>query len=178
MKKRMAITFLVAGVFGMSAPMSGYAEAGAGAGERWPVEKAQAWYAQQPWLVGCDFIPSTAINQLEMWQADTFDPDTIDKELGWAEGIGLNVVRVYLHDLAYAQDPAGFLERMDRFLEIAQRHGIRALFVIFDDCWLADPKPGKQPEPWPGVHNSGWGREPGPRPVGAVPGRRGIAGAA
>ncbi|MCP4641740.1 MAG: transposase [bacterium] len=130
-------------------------------GDQWSVEKAQAWYADHPWLVGCNFIPSTAINQLEMWQADTFDIAAIDRELGWAAGLGFNVVRVYLHDLAYEQDPEGFLNRMDQYLKIADRHGIKTLFVFFDDCWLVNPKAGKQPEPWPGVHNSGWLESPG-----------------
>jgi hypothetical protein len=128
---------------------------------RWSVEKANQWYAKQPWLVGCNFIPSTAINQLEMWQEETFDPETIDKELGWASKLGFNVVRVYLHDLAYAQDSRGFLKRIERFLGIADSHGIKVIFVIFDDCWLAEPKAGKQPEPWAGVHNSGWLESPG-----------------
>ena len=39
---------------------------------------------QQRWLVGSNYIPTDAINQLEMWQADTFNPAQIDKELGWA----------------------------------------------------------------------------------------------
>ena len=47
--------------------------------ERWTAERANNWYAQQPWLVGANFVPSTAINQLEMWQAETFDPATIDR---------------------------------------------------------------------------------------------------
>lgn len=128
---------------------------------RWSSEKANQWYAKQPWRVGCNFIPSTAINQLEMWQADTFDPETIDRELGWASKLGMNIIRVYLHDLAYNQDPEGFLERMDRFLRIPDAHGIKTMFVIFDDCWLAEPKAGKQPEPLPGVHNSGWLESPG-----------------
>jgi GH35 family endo-1,4-beta-xylanase len=128
---------------------------------RWTTERAKEWYARQPWLVGCNFIPSSAINQLEMWQAETFDPVTIDRELGYAAGLGFNVVRVYLHDLAYEQDPEGFLRRIDRFLNIADSHGIKALLVIFDDCWLADPRAGEQPEPWPGIHNSGWLESPG-----------------
>jgi hypothetical protein len=36
---------------------------------RWTVAEADSWWAAQPWLVGCNFIPSTAANQLEMWQA-------------------------------------------------------------------------------------------------------------
>lgn len=128
---------------------------------RWSCDKANQWYAKQPFLAGCNFIPSTAINQLEMWQADTFDPETIDRELGWAAGLGFNTARVFLHDLAYDQDPEGFLKRVDRFLEIAQRHGIKPMFVFFDDCWATEPKIGKQPDPWPGVHNSGWLESPG-----------------
>jgi len=128
---------------------------------RWTVEQANRWYQAQPWLVGCNFVPSSAINQLEMWQSDTFDPVTIDRELSWAKNIGFNTIRVFMHDLAYAQDPKGFLDRVDRFLKIAASHGIRTMPVFFDDCWLAESKIGRQPEPLPGVHNSGWLESPG-----------------
>ena len=128
---------------------------------RWSKTKANIWYNGQPWLVGCNFIPSTAINQLEMWQSDTFDPKTIDRELDWAADIGFNTVRVYLHDLAWESDAKGFKKRINQYLEIANRHGIKTLFVLFDDCWNANPKIGKQPEPVPGVHNSGWLQSPG-----------------
>ncbi len=128
---------------------------------RWSKEKANAWYAQQPWLVGCNFIPSSAINQLEMWQADTFDPKTIDRELDWAAGMGLNTMRVFLHDLAWEDDAAGFKKRINQYLDLAGKHQIRTLFVLFDDCWNQHPKIGKQPDPVPGVHNSGWVQSPG-----------------
>lgn len=127
----------------------------------WSEAKAKTWYAQQQWLVGADFIPSTAINQLEMWQADTFDPKTIDKELGYAQGIGMNVMRVFLHHLAWEQDPEGFKKRMDEYLAISSKHGVKTMFVFFDDCWNKVPKVGKQPEPKPGIHNSGWMQDPG-----------------
>lgn len=127
----------------------------------WPVEKAQNWYRQHPWITGANFLPSTAINQLEMWQADTFDPVTIDRELGWAETIGFNTMRVFLHSIAWKQDPAGFKKRVDQFLTVADKHHIQPLFVFFDDCWNRIPKAGRQPEPKPGVHNSGWVQDPG-----------------
>lgn len=127
---------------------------------RWSAEQANDWYKKQPWLVGCNFIPSTAINQLEMWQADTFDPKSIDRELGWAADLGMNSVRVYLHDLAWQADAKGFKKRMGEFLDIAKKHKIRPLFCIFDDCWNTNPQIGKQPEPTPGVHNSGWVQSP------------------
>lgn len=127
----------------------------------WPAAKANAWYAQHKWLSGSDYIPANAINQLEMWQADTFDPQTIDKELGWAEGIGFNTMRVFLHSLAWKQDPEGFKKRVDQFLTIADKHHIQPLFVFFDDCWNKAPEIGKQPAPKTGVHNSGWMQDPG-----------------
>jgi hypothetical protein len=128
---------------------------------RWSEAKANAWYAKQPWLVGSNYTPATAINELEMWQADTFDAASIDKELGWAEGLGMTTMRVFLHDLPWQQDPAGFRARIDRFLDIASKHHIRPLFVLFDSCWDALPKLGPQHAPTPGVHNSGWVQAPG-----------------
>src|ERR1700738_117262 len=84
---------------------------------RWSEAKAESWYQQQPWLVGSNYIPSTAINQLEMWQQATFDPDQIDKELGWAEKIGMNTMRVFLHDLLWKEDPQGFRKRLSLVFE-------------------------------------------------------------
>lgn len=130
---------------------------------RWTEDKAREWYRAQPWLVGCNFIPSTAINQLEMWQAGTYDPSTIEKELGWAESLGFNVLRVYLHDRVWSDDRRGFSERIDHFLGIAQCHGMRVLLALFDDCHRPDPQSGAQPLPVSGVHNSGWKHSPGQR---------------
>ena len=115
--------------------------------QRWTEAQANAWYAAQPWPVGANFLPSTAINELEMWQADTFDAATIDRELGWAEGIGMNTMRVFLHNLLWEQDPKGFKQRMDKFLTIAARHHIRPVFVLFDSCWDPHPKLGPQHPP-------------------------------
>src|SRR5271165_5204946 len=98
---------------------------------RWTADRANAWYRQQPWPVGCNFIPSTAINQLEMWQADTFDPKTIDRELGYAESIGFNAMRVFLHSVAWQQDPKGFKNRVNQYLAIADKHHIQTIFVFF-----------------------------------------------
>lgn len=128
---------------------------------RWSEQKANDWYAPQPWLVGSNYIPKSAINELEMWQADTFDPTQIEKELGWAESLGMNTMRVFLHDLLWQQDAAGFQKRLDQFLAIAARHHVRPLLVLFDSCWDPDPRLGKQHDPVPGVHNSGWVQSPG-----------------
>jgi Cellulase (glycosyl hydrolase family 5) len=128
---------------------------------RWTEQRANSWYAQQPWLVGSNYIPKSAINELEMWQEATFDPVQIDKEFGWAEGMGMNTMRVFLHDLLWQQDAVGFQNRIDRFLTIAAKHHIRPLFVLFDSCWDPLPHLGTQHPPIPGVHNSGWVQSPG-----------------
>lgn len=128
---------------------------------RWSEEQANAWYAQQPWPVGSDYLPYDAINQLEMWQPDTFDPQRIDLELGWAENIGMNTMRVFLHDLLWQQDPDGFRKRIDIFLGLCAKHHIRPVLVFFDSCWDPSPKLGPQHPPIPGVHNSGWVQSPG-----------------
>ena len=127
----------------------------------WPGEQAARWSRQWGWLRGSNFQPSTAINQLEMWQAETFDPATIERELGWAAAVGLNCMRVYLHHLAWETDREGFKKRVGRYMDIAQKHGISTIFVFFDDCWTPVYSAGRQPAPRPGVHNSGWVRDPG-----------------
>lgn len=129
--------------------------------ERWSKEKAKKWYAKQPWLVGTNFNPSTAINQLEFWQEDTFDPETIDRELKWSAELGMNLHRVYLHNLLWEQDSIGFLNRMEQYLQMADSHNIKTMFVLLDDVWHPLPKLGKQPDPVPHLHNSGWVQAPG-----------------
>jgi hypothetical protein len=129
--------------------------------ERWTAAQAKAWYAKQPWPVGSNYIPSNAINELDMWQSATFDPARIDQELGWAQGLGMNTMRVFLHNLLWDQDRDGFKKRIDRFLTIAAKHHIKPIFVLFDSCWDPDPALGPQHPPIPGVHNSGWVQAPG-----------------
>jgi hypothetical protein len=119
------------------------------------------WYGEQSWLVGSNYIPNDAINQLEMWQAQSFDAKQIDKELGWAEDMGMNTMRVFLHDLVWQEDPTSFRQRIEKFLEISSSHHIKPLFVLFDSCWDPNPRLGLQHPPIPGVHNSGWVQSPG-----------------
>lgn len=149
MKKYLVLTLMILNV----APMA--------QSKRWSEKEANAWYQKQPWLVGCNYIPANAINELEMWQAETFDPATIDKELGWAQSIGMQTLRVFLHDLLWQQDAVGFKKRIDEFLRITEKHRIKPMFVLFDSVWDPLPKLGKQRDPKPGVHNSGWVQSPG-----------------
>jgi hypothetical protein len=131
----------------------------------WSEGRANAWYSAQPWLLGSNFVPSTASNQLEMWQAATFDPETIRRELGWAAALGMNSMRVFLHDLLWAAEADAFAARIDAFLGIATECGIRPLFVLFDDCWYDGATLGPQLPPVPGRHNSRWLQSPGYRAI-------------
>ncbi len=156
MKRRLRLSYLLLIVLLPAMSVTGVAQPA-----RWPEKRANDWYGRQPWLVGANYNPANAINELEMWQAETFDPGTIDKELGWAEGLGMNTMRVFLHDLLWQQDAEGFKKRLDRFLGIAARHKIKPMFVLFDSVWDPNPQLGKQRDPRPGVHNSGWLQSPG-----------------
>ena len=134
---------------------------------QWSEEKANSWYQDQPWLVGCNFLPSSAINQLEMFQAETFDLDILNKEIGWAKDLGFNSLRVYLHDLLW-DEPNNLFNKLDAFLDICTLHSIRPILVLFDDCHRPFPKKGRQPLPVTGVHNSGWKQSPGMALVHAI----------
>lgn len=148
------LAFAVAATFAL-------APAHAADSARWSKQQAAAWYAKQAWPVGSNYLPANAINELEMWQAATFDPARIDTELGWAQQMGMTTMRVFLHDLLWKQDAAGFKQRIDTFLTIAAKHHIKPIFVLFDSCWDPEPKLGPQHPPIPGVHNSGWVQSPG-----------------
>ncbi|MBV9085370.1 MAG: cellulase family glycosylhydrolase [Acidobacteriaceae bacterium] len=157
MKQRIAALFGIASLAVTAAVVAAPPDAVG----RWNQESANRWYAKQPWLVGSNYIPSNAINELAMWQASTFDPARIDTELGWAQSLGMNTMRVFLHDLLWQRDKRGFKKRVDRFLEICDKHGIRPILVLFDSCWDPYPKLGPQRAPRAGVHNSGWVQSPG-----------------
>ena len=128
---------------------------------RWTEERAWQWHNENCWMVGTNYNPSTSINQLEYWQEDTYDPETIERELEWSAELGMNMHRVYLHNLLWDQDSIGFLERVDNYLNISESKNIKTLFVLLDDVWHPVPKLGKQPEPIPFVHNSVCVQAPG-----------------
>ena len=132
----------------------------AGPSRRWTPGEARRWAGRAGWLVGANFVPSTAVNQLEMFQDATWDPATVDRELRWAADVGMNCMRVFLHDLLYRNKPDAFLARLDEYLAIADRHRIKTIFVLFDACWRGDARLGPQPPPLEHVHNSGWLQSP------------------
>lgn len=164
MERRTALKLpllLAAGAAVTRVPRASAEEAG-----RWSPDRANRWYQAQGWLVGANYIPASAINQFEMFQADSFDPRRIDTELGWAQFYGHNTARVFLHDQLWAADQRGFQTRLGQFVDIAARHHIKPLFVFFDSCWDPQPRAGRQRAPRPGVHNSGWAQSPGAERLG------------
>ena len=114
---------------------------------RWTTEKAARWHEAQPWLVGCNLLPSTAVNDIEMWQAQSFDEACIARELGYAKALGYNTVRVFLNFVVWEADAKILKERFARFLGIAQKNGISVMPVLLDDCRFAGrvAAGGKQP---------------------------------
>ena len=154
---------LLAAVFSASVVVGAAEPSTGGKEHKWTVPKAQDWYRQQPWMVGCNFLPSTAINQVEMFQPETYDPETIKRELGWAKDLGFNTLRIFLHDILWQDEVRkGFLKNFDNFLGICQSKGMRCIIVFFDDChWDHDIRLGKQQPRITGVHNSGWFKCPG-----------------
>ena len=129
--------------------------------ERWSEEKAWKWHQENGWMAGTNFNPSTAINQLEFFQEESFDMETIDRELSWSAELGMKMHRVYLHNLLWDQDSLGFINRINAYLETADKYQIKTMLVLLDDVWHPVPKLGKQPDLTPFVHNSGWVQAPG-----------------
>lgn len=152
--------FIILSFFSITYLVSGCTSSSTDIYQPWSIEKATEWYESHPYRAGCNFQPSTAINQIEMWQSSTWDPATIDRELAWAEQLGFNLMRVYLSSVVWQHEPEAFKEHIDEYLTIADNHNIKTLFVFFDDCWNPESAYGPQPVPKPGVHNSGWVQDP------------------
>ena len=152
--------FILTIAFAVFSIISCRQEAGQNSSAVWSKQKAKDWYENQAWVSGCNFQPSSAINQIEMWQAETFDTATINKELGWAKELGFTAMRVYLSSVVWENDSEGFKDRINQYLTISDSHNIKSIFVFFDDCWNEESAYGKQPDPKPGVHNSGWVQDP------------------
>ena len=130
--------------------------------ERWSAEKANAWYADQPWLVGCVYMPSYAGTSVEIWGRDYFNPEVVDRELALCEELGFNAIRLFLCDLVWQDDPDGFMDRLEQTVALADRHGLRILMTFFTNGGtIKNPYLKPQPEAVPGVHNSVWMASPG-----------------
>lgn len=129
---------------------------------KWSAEKANEWYAAQPWPVGCVYMPSYGGTPVEIWGKEFFRPEVVDSELALAENLGFNCIRLFLCDIVWQEDPKGFMERLEKTISIADKHGLRILITFFTNGGtIKNPYTGPQPQPVPGVHNSVWMASPG-----------------
>jgi hypothetical protein len=131
--------------------------------ELWPAEKASEWHHSKKWILGFNYVTSTAVNSTEMWQDESFDAAAVERELALASRCGYNSCRVFLQYLVWREEGDVFLRNFERFLGIAHKNGITVLPIFFDDCAFSGKEPflGKQDPPEPGIHNSGWTASPG-----------------
>lgn len=115
-------------------------------------------------LRGANYVPSYARNDVQIWM--DYDAAVVDRELGYAERLKLNTVRVFLQVAVYEQDPQRFLDNFESFLSLCENHHIRMMPVIFDSCfgdfpdlgkyrdkdWMACPGQNRLgPEHWPAM---------------------------
>ena len=130
---------------------------------RWSIEKANEWYKEKGWAMGFNYVPSSAVNSTEMWQKASYDAETIKRELAAAADAGFNSCRVFLQFLVWEAERDTFIETFNKFLVSAKEQDISVMPILFDDCAFSNKEPvlGKQQEPVPGVHNSGWTASPG-----------------
>lgn len=134
------------------------------ASAQWSPQRAWAWYNQQPWPCGFNYIPANAINYTAMWDKTSFSPAVIDRELALASQTGFNCLRVVLQYAVWADDPTYFKKTFAQFLAIADKHHIKVMPCLFDDCVFNDqhdPKIGVQPEPVLGWYAWAWSPSPG-----------------
>jgi hypothetical protein len=130
----------------------------------WSVEKAKAWGKANPWWCGVNYIPANAINYTAMWDKTNFSPDVIRKELKLMTDMGMNCVRFVMQYKVYEEDPAYFLQTLDKFLALCDEAKVKAMPIFFDDCVFgvnSDPVIGKQPEPLIGWYAWAWSPSPG-----------------
>ncbi|MDV5169129.1 cellulase family glycosylhydrolase [Photobacterium rosenbergii] len=131
--------------------------------KQWSSEQAWAWHKEQGWLRGFNYLPRTAVNWTEMWQAHTFDLETIEQELTWSVEVGYNTLRTNLPFIVWQADRDGLHQRIDAFLAICERLQIKVMMTLMDDCGFSGDHPylGQQKEPVPELHNSQAAASPG-----------------
>lgn len=131
---------------------------------QWTTDQAWQWSNSMPWPCGFNYIPANAISYTEMWMDYCFNPDEIDREMKMAQDVGFNCARVVLPFVVWEHDPEVFKQRLDKFLEICQRHQIRVMPALFDDCAFgpdANPVFGRRSDVIPGWYANGWTPSPG-----------------
>ncbi len=125
--------------------------------QRWSKERAWEWYNSRPWIRGCNFMGSDCANRIDQWQELGFEErfKTADEELALAAKTGFNSIRIILEYIVWKEEHDGFMERLERYIELAHSHGISCMMVFGNDCM--PPKTESWKPLKPGVQHYDWG---------------------
>ena len=105
--------------------------------------------------VGANYTPAGCVNAVQLWHE--FPAEVIQRELAAAkEHFGITSLRVYLHNIPFDAEKDRFLQRIEEFLALCDRHGIKPGFVFFDDCWNHEGITLRSRPPVKGRHNGRW----------------------
>jgi len=110
---------------------------------------------------GANYIASYARNAAEVWSK--FDPEILDRELGYAQSLGLNSVRVWLDYWPYEADPTLMLSRLEHFLKLCDKHELQVMLVLFDSCATKTEEQLQKKEQTVDPHWKHWAANPGYR---------------
>ena len=82
---------------------------------------------------GFNYTPSTAANDISFWR--DYDEALVERELSYAQRLGLNSARPFLAYVVYEHDPKSFLARLRHFVRAAHDRGISVMPVVWDSCF-------------------------------------------
>ena len=104
--------------------------------KKWSIAKAKEWHEKTPWLRGCNYLPADCCNRIAFWQELDFEQHlaTMDKELALMTSIGFNSIRMILEFVVWDQQHDGFMQRFERVLQTAAKHGIGLMVGFGNDC--------------------------------------------
>ncbi len=106
---------------------------------------------------GFNYTPSTATNDISFWR--DYDEALVERELTYAQRLGLNSARVFLAYVVWEREPEAFARRLTHFVRAAYARGITTMPVVWDSCF-SEVEPTYEADindwiPNPGVMNLG-----------------------
>lgn len=84
---------------------------------RWSIEEAWKFWNENPWMVGCNYVPSLTPG-LSIWQEDTIEEilPSVRKELQLMKEIGFNTVRMWFEFDIWYHEREKYLEKDNLYL--------------------------------------------------------------
>jgi len=106
---------------------------------------------------GANYVPSYARNSLEIWAK--YDPEVVERELGYAAELGLDGVRTFIHSEPFLERPDDAVGAVKDFTRCCAEKKLAFMPVLLDGChimsgsrllWPGNPPPDKAGEEgWP-----------------------------